>query len=226
MITGTGLLAGSLKPIDRNDCVFFCSGVSNSAETDLHAFQREIDLLNRQDRSKKLVYFSTVSVFNPSKSNSPYIRHKLEIEDQVRASFPDYLILRLPNMVGSSGNPANLFPFLHKAILEHRLVTIHQNAKRHLLSADRLPQIVNLLLEKNAFGVLNVSYGKPPLVKDVYLLMCQLLNREPHYISGEPEPDFEVDNADFLNLIRHSQVMSGYSWQEEVKKYISASGQS
>jgi hypothetical protein len=45
MIIGNGLLAGSLKNFDREDCVFLASGVSDSKCTDIEEFGRERNLL-------------------------------------------------------------------------------------------------------------------------------------------------------------------------------------
>jgi len=65
MIIGSGILANAVKLYDKEDVVFFASGVSNSLEKAPAEFEREISLLKSvisQNPDKKLIYFST-SVF-------------------------------------------------------------------------------------------------------------------------------------------------------------------
>ncbi|MFN5841955.1 MAG: hypothetical protein ACK45G_01855, partial [Bacteroidota bacterium] len=68
MIVGSGLLANafsSFRSVD--DMVIFASGVSNSTSTDRNQYDREVELLRKYiNRQAKLIYFSTVSVFDPS----------------------------------------------------------------------------------------------------------------------------------------------------------------
>ena len=47
MIIGNGLIANLFREHDRENVVFFASGVSNSLETEKSAFLREEDLLRK-----------------------------------------------------------------------------------------------------------------------------------------------------------------------------------
>ena len=60
MIVGNGLIASLFYDVDREDVIFFASGVSNSLETELSEFQREEDLIREtftQNPDKLFVYF-------------------------------------------------------------------------------------------------------------------------------------------------------------------------
>lgn len=226
MITGNGLIAGSLAPIDRESCVFFCSGVSNSSEKLPAAFQRETDLLLNQDRTKKLIYFSTVSIFNPVKVNDPYIIHKKEIEKKIAEFFSDFLILRLPNLVGQGGNKTNLFPYFHQAILNNQNVVIRKNAKRHLLAANHLSAITNKLLSADLNGTLNVSIGPAPTVLDIYLYMCEQLNTAPNYTTGPEEAEYVYDSSAFEKLVQQWKMEDVFDWKSAVKTVLGSADQS
>ena len=83
MIIGNGMLANAVRFYDKDEVIFFASGVSNSLEKDPSAFEREIRLLHsciEENPHKKLIYFSTCSVYDPSKAESPYVKHKLNAE--------------------------------------------------------------------------------------------------------------------------------------------------
>ena len=66
MIVGNGLIASLFYDVDREDVIFFASGVSNSLETELSEFQREEDLIREtftQNPDKLFVYFFIVIRF-------------------------------------------------------------------------------------------------------------------------------------------------------------------
>ena len=82
MIIGNGLLAKAFSSIDNDDYIFFCSGVSDSTEVKDENFKREIDLLKEQDKEKKIIYFSSISVCD-DKDLKIYTQHKRNVEIQI-----------------------------------------------------------------------------------------------------------------------------------------------
>lgn len=220
MIIGHGLLAQSLRSEDREGLIFFCSGVSNSLETAPEAFERELDLLRQQPSDEVLIYFSTISIFNPAKQNSPYIRHKVAMEDEVRARFNRHIILRLPNMVGAGGNATNLFPYFLNAIAADERVLIYQNTHRDIMDTTALPEIVNCLLSAGFCGTLNACYSNPPTVLELYLYMCSLVDAVPNYELLPGEDPFRVDNAAFLQLMEAGNLHPETDWKKIVRRFV------
>jgi nucleoside-diphosphate-sugar epimerase len=220
MIIGNGLLANSLRNIDRTDVTFFCSGVSNSLETRKEAFQREIDLLMAQPADKLLVYFSTVSIYNPAKQQTPYILHKFSAERLIRESFPQHIILRLPNMIGAGGNGSNLFPYFLKSIAEGTTVTVYDNTHRELMEADLLPEIVDALLQCKYIGSINAGFGNATKVLDIYLHLCMLMEAAPNMTIKDGEDAYEADCSEFTALMKNAGVAQKGTWQERVERYV------
>lgn len=105
-IIGDGDIAGVLP--DRDDLVFFASGVSNSGEIDESEYKREIALLSRQDRNRRLVYFSSLAVFY---SESRYATHKRAMESMIKKFSKYYCIVRLGNIDWGT-NPHTLINYL------------------------------------------------------------------------------------------------------------------
>jgi len=93
MIIGSGDIASAIT--DNNSFLFFASGVSNSREKRKSEYKREKDLLMSQNRSKHIVYFSSLCIFY---SNSRYAKHKREMENLVKKLFSTWTILRLGNI--------------------------------------------------------------------------------------------------------------------------------
>jgi len=106
VILGTGDLASVLP--ERDDLLFFASGVSNSGEIQESEYQREIDLLLDQRRDAHIVYFSSLGVLDGS---SRYYQHKRDMEAMVKENFPVYTIVRLGNIDWGT-NPHTLINYL------------------------------------------------------------------------------------------------------------------
>jgi len=108
MIVGDGDLASVLP--DRNGFIFFASGVSNSREERESEYQREKDLLLKQDKDKHLVYFGTLSIFY---NHGRYQDHKLEMENLVKENFKSYTIIRLGNITWGT-NPHTIINYFKR----------------------------------------------------------------------------------------------------------------
>jgi len=93
MIIGNGDIASVLP--ERDDLLFFASGVSNSQETRESEYQRERNLLLEQDRAEHIVYFGSLAVFY---SGTRYAQHKLDMETTVKGEFPKHTIFRIGNI--------------------------------------------------------------------------------------------------------------------------------
>jgi hypothetical protein len=141
VIIGSGDIATALKEnnLDRNDIIFFASGVSNSSETRRGEFEREEDLMlnsirwdNRGMISKKVhgVYFSTLSIYYGS---SRYVEHKKRMEDMFRSNWqPNTTIVRIGNITWGK-NPNTLLNFFRNKIKNQEQVEL-QDTYRYLLT--------------------------------------------------------------------------------------------
>src|SRR3990167_5051089 len=134
-IIGNGDIAQALQEVDK-DLLFFASGVSNSQETREDEYEREVVLLMNQDRSKHLVYFSSLAVFY---SETRYTRHKLNIERLIKRFFSSYTIIRLGNITWGT-NPSTLINYL-KAHPEAEI----QDVYRYIVDKDEFLHWIELI---------------------------------------------------------------------------------
>lgn len=119
MIIGSGLIASLFTNHDREDCIFFASGVSNSLETKKSEFLREENLIRKtigENPEKTFAYFSTCSIYDLSKTESPYVLHKLKMEQIIAEHNSKYIIFRVSNAVGKGGNPNLLMNYLIRSV--------------------------------------------------------------------------------------------------------------
>src|SRR3990167_4253480 len=136
MKIGNGDVSGVLP--NREDLLFFASGVSNSRETRESEYERERHLLLEQDKTKHIVYFSYLAIFY---SNTRYTKHKKTMELLVKTCFENYTIIRLGNIVWGT-NPHTLINYL-KAHPEAKI----KDEYRYICDKEEFLHWLNLLPE-------------------------------------------------------------------------------
>ena len=141
-IVGHGDIASVLKP--REGLLFFASGVSNSSEASESEYQRERDLLLKQDREPRLVYFGSLSIFY---TETRYSRHKREMEDLVRAEFPRYCIVRLGNITFGE-NPHTIVNFFRGRIRNNEPFEV-RDEYRYLIGKEEFLHWINMIPDFN-----------------------------------------------------------------------------
>ena len=181
MIIGNGLIANLFRENDRENVVFFASGVSNSLETDKSAFLREENLIRntiKENPNKIFIYFSTCSIYDSSKNGSSYVNHKLKMEQIVEELANQFLILRVSNAVGKGGNPNLLMNYLVNAFHQEKEITVHTLATRNLIDADDVKNITLKFINENSFNkIINVAYLENFSTKEILEILEKHFNK-------------------------------------------------
>ena len=161
MIIGNGDIASVLN--DRDNALFFVSGVSNSSEMDERNYQREVDLLNEQDTSLCIFYISTISINYLDNRDNRYVRHKIYMEELIKSKFKNYNIIRIGNITWGN-NPHTFINYIRNKMKDNKSVLINDeyrfilNVEQLLLLTDNLP-----LVGKNEIS----AFGSMKKVKDI-----------------------------------------------------------
>jgi hypothetical protein len=157
-IEGKGDIASVLS--DREDFTYFASGVSNSQEVRESEYQREKELLMNQDRSKRLVYFGSLSIFY---SDNRYSKHKREMEELIVENFPKYCIIRIGNITWGK-NPHTLINTLRNKVANQEPVEIH-DVYRYVVDEEEFLYWVSLIPDFNC--EINIP-GERMKVKEIF----------------------------------------------------------
>lgn len=197
MIIGKGLIATQFLQHDRDDVVYFASGVSNSSETDKNQFLREENLvretLNKYPK-QLFIYFSTCSIYDSSKYNSLYVLHKLHMEELIKENAENYLILRVSNAVGEGGNPNLLMNYLARQIKSNATITIHNNATRNLVDVEDVRDITLQYIASNNWNkIVNVAYIENFFIPEIIQSFEENLNLKTNIISEDKGEHYSID---------------------------------
>ncbi|UNK48890.1 NAD-dependent epimerase/dehydratase family protein [Lysobacter sp. S4-A87] len=144
MIVGNGLLANAFRPNfeDEPSVLIYAAGVSDSTCQDSNSFDRERYLLETtlaESTARRRVYFSSCALADPHSHMTPYLLHKQRMEMLVIEA--GGLVLRLPQVVGRTGNPKTLTNFIYDCIVHGRRFTVWKTAQRNLIDIDDVAAI-------------------------------------------------------------------------------------
>jgi len=166
MVVGDGMIAQAFASFaSRPDVVVFASGVSDSLETRESAFARERALLQRtraEHPQALLLYFSTCSVEDPDRRDTPYVRHKLAMEALLRSAPGPWLVLRLPLAIGRGHRGNTLARFLHERISRGERFEVWKRSTRYPIDVEDVVRIVARLVADPAMRGRTVNVALRP----------------------------------------------------------------
>ena len=187
MVIGNGLIGKTFREKygERDDVLIFASGVSNSREQRASEYERERKLLEqhvtRNGVERQFVYFSTISIYDPSLKNNPYQQHKLAMEGYLKDTSTNYLIVRAPNVIGHGGNKTNLLNFLHDRIDQGEPFEVWEHAERNILDVHDLFILVDRLIEKKiTSATIDLVYPHTYAILEIVAVMEACLLKRAH----------------------------------------------
>ena len=171
-IIGSGFIATKFKKylrfIKKNKVIVYAAGISNSLEMDKKNLEREI--LKFKDftkkNKKKLIYISTYSVNDNSRNNKLYVKNKIKIEKIIKRDNDEYIIIRLPEIIGKTKNLNTLTNFFYNNIINNRPFKVFKNSRRNLLDIDDAIKNCLKIIRKNKkknriINLLNKKFNTP-----------------------------------------------------------------
>lgn len=231
MIIGSGLLAQAFTPVfsQREDVCIYAAGVSNSGCADKREFARErqrlVDALQQVTHVDVFVYFGTCSVADPEAQNTPYVQHKLAMEQLVSAH-PRHLILRLPQVAGKTPNPHTLLNFLYARIARSEAFSLWKNARRNIIDVDDMVAITSQLIADKAARNITRNIANPvsyPMA-DIVSAMEHAVGKRAIYDVVERGSEYLIDNCAILSVLDKAAVKFGDGYLERIiNKYYGKS---
>ncbi len=183
MLIGNGMMAKQFAKYQHNDDVLiFASGVSNSKETLNSEFEREFNLLQKTIRDypeKHFVYFGTSSMYDPMARNSPYVLHKLSMEQYVIENCKSYNVFRISQVIGRANNPT-LVNFIVNNIVYDKEFDVWERATRNLIALDDIYKIIDYILvnKLNNNQIVNVANAHNISIVDFIHIVEDVLGKK------------------------------------------------
>jgi UDP-2-acetamido-2,6-beta-L-arabino-hexul-4-ose reductase len=227
MVIGNGLIARGFNEYSTNNgVVIFASGVSNSTNTDFAAFDREQKLLANtlaNNKEKKIVYFSTCSIYDPSLQNSAYVHHKLAMENIIAKTHSDYLIFRISNLAGNTDNPHTVLNFFIQHILNDTSFYVWAKASRNIIDMSDALSICRHIINNDLFHNQAVNIANPvnyPVLEIVETIE-NYFGKKGNYVLIDKESNPIIDIKPIEKIIKSLAINFDRNYLERtIKKYF------
>lgn len=159
MIIGNGSIARVLD--DREDLVYFASGVSNSLCVDEDEYAREIALLKTVLPNQHIVYFSNLGIYY---KKDRYTQHKQFVEEYIRNTFNSYTIVRVEVLEWAT-TPTTILNYF-KTCIKEGIVPPIQDTTRYVLGLSEFKYWLSLIQSgvKNEMNIL----GRCMTIEQIY----------------------------------------------------------
>lgn len=227
MIVGSGMLARTFKAAyaHREDVCIYAAGVSNSGCTDRREFSRERLRLEKAIKQamdvSAFVYFGTCSIADPEAQDTPYVKHKLAME-QLVAAHSHYLILRLPQVAGITPNPHTLLNYLYVRIVRSERFSLWCRAKRNIIDVDDVASIAQHLIANQSQRnmTINIANAFNYPMEEIIKTLGQVVGKNPLYDSVDRGSNYLIDINDISPFLDKANVKFDNTYLERVlKKY-------
>jgi nucleoside-diphosphate-sugar epimerase len=173
-IVGKGFIAKNLfkikKKIFYSGYIVYAAGISNSNTKSKTQLLREIKSFksfSEINSSKKIIYISTADITNNLKNKSRYVKNKLKIEKMIKKLFKNYVILRLPQIIGKSNNKNTLINYFYYRIKKNKKIKLITNVKRNILDIDDVVKMIKIIIMNkkitNKIITLSNKYSSKPI---------------------------------------------------------------
>ncbi|TKK68925.1 NAD-dependent epimerase/dehydratase family protein [Ilyomonas limi] len=221
MVVGSGLIGKRFKNyIDDKQYLIYAAGVSNSSTKEEHAFQREVNLLQEvsiNNADKKIVYFSTCSIYDNYLGKSLYVKHKLHMEKLVAAHSGGFIIFRVSNPIGFTTNHHTFFNFFIDHIKTNTPFDIWVNAERNLIDIDDMHSVCNHILRNKLFenSIVNVANPHNYSVLFIVKTLEQYLHTKATYTLTDKRSIPEIDVSAIIPIYKQLSISftKNYLWQ-------------
>jgi hypothetical protein len=162
MIIGNGSIAKVLN--DRDDLVFFASGVSNSSCVDEKEYEREFNLLKTVSTDKHVVYFSNLGIYY---KQDRYTQHKRDAEEYIRNNYKNYTIVRI-EVCEWATTPNTILNFFKRQLSQGIEPTI-QDTTRYVLNIDEFKYWIGMIQSgvRNEMNILGRKLTIAQIVEEI-----------------------------------------------------------
>lgn len=213
MIVGSGLVARAFSASfqQRDDVCIYAAGVSNSSGVNSSEFTRERVRLREALETARgvcaFVYFGTCSVGDSEMQNTPYVQHKLSME-QLVMQHAHPLVLRLPQVAGHTPNPHTLLNFLYARIVRSETFSVWHSAHRNIIDVEDVATLATRWINDKTIRnrILNLANPRSYALLDIVHAMEQVVGKTAIYDLQPRGYHYEIDVTPMLSILNRAHI--------------------
>jgi len=212
MIIGNGFLAHNFSHyLNDRGVIFFVSGVSDSNEICESEFIREEQLLIEsisKMNNELFVYFSSCYVTDKDMLNIQYYHHKENMETIIESSVLNYIIFRLPQVVGNGGNKNNLINFLFRHIKNGKKFVLFKKATRNLIDVSNVVNIVDFIISNGMYKnrIINIASNNNVSMMELVDIIESIVDKKALFSLENRGKNITIDVSEISEIIKKLKI--------------------
>jgi glycosyltransferase involved in cell wall biosynthesis len=207
VLIGNGVIANRFCDYAlKSNYLIFAGSINDFAINDDAAFQNEeaaLQLALADNPDVPFIYFSSCSILDPEVGETPYVLHKIRMEKLLQSQAKFFLIFRLPEVVGLSGDESNLVNVLVDAILNKKPFEISAKAQKNLIDIDNVHIIADEIIKSNKYSnsIINIASTQNTSIYALIQNIEQFLGLKARFDKVEKGSDLDLDISEIQPLL-------------------------
>ena len=207
MLIGNGVIANRFCDYAlKSNYLIFAGSINDFAINDDAAFQNEeaaLQLALADNPDVPFIYFSSCSILDPEVGETPYVLHKIRMEKLLQNQAKFFLIFRLPEVVGLSGDESSLVNFLVDAISNKKPFEISAKAQKNLIDIDNVHTIADEIIKSNKYSnsIINIASTQKTSIYALIQNIEQFLGLKARFDKVEKGSDMDLDISEIQPLL-------------------------
>jgi glycosyltransferase involved in cell wall biosynthesis len=165
MIFGKGIIYNRFidYELQSNYCIV-AGNINDSNIIDNNELYHEESLIQEiliNNLNKTIIYFSSCSIADEDKQDTPYVLHKIRVEEIIKKSGNNFYIFRLPQIIGNDENDKGVLRYLIESILNNQKFKLWKNAKRNFIDVDDIHDIVKEIIKQKSLINKTINIASP-----------------------------------------------------------------
>lgn len=227
MVIGDGAIANRFASYGLlSKYLVYAGNIHNSTVTDAIEISKEEDSIKAAlaalNDAVTFVYFSSCSIEDVTQASSPYVVHKKRMEQLIQTSASNYLIFRLPQVLGLTSSEGGLADGLVRAITQGDLFELWRDASRNFIDLDDVYSIVHALLESKTYSnrIINIASPCATPVSELVEVLEGYFGKSGNYALVARGGGYPLDISAIADIIRRLGIDFGSGYLlKAVSKY-------
>ena len=198
----------------------FAGSVNNSTIWDKTLAQDEESALraavleNNRTSGTFLVYFSSCSVLDPDASQSPYVRHKIGMEEYIQGSAKRFWIFRVPQVLGLSGDNSGFMNHIIDVISNNKHFELSQTDQYNVIDVDDVYSIVGEVLRRGICLNEVVNLSNPNQISAMQLVCAieKFTGRQADYTLLKKGTAYTIDISAIRPILKGLRIDFGENY--------------
>jgi nucleoside-diphosphate-sugar epimerase len=151
---------------------------------------------------------------DPQKKSTPYVLHKLKMEEIIISKNINHLIFRVSNPIGFTKNTSTFFNYFIDKINKDEQFELWNNSYRNIIDIEDMFKICDYIIKEKKYinSIINIANPKNYKIQTIITAIDKYFNKKSNYkvIEKGSEPLINTTTAEDVISILKIEINEGY----------------